>query len=265
MATLPCPMPTLQQFEPAERNPKKLRNTALILVAVMVVGGWFVMKAYEKWVAQQAGDDRPAYIHRIQPERSLRVVLQDGEQADLVDLRNKVFVLNVIHPEQLDESARSFGVMKRLAAHYAGEGDFRLVTLVLDAGDASGVLARLEQIGNEYGMATPQWWLGTNELGTMKKFISKELKPQLPPDKVDGRWVFDASITLVGRNGHIRRAVVPQKRGGEPYKAPFDFDQAAAWDADGIKTGTELSNEAQLEVLLRETIDKLLDEAYKPS
>ena len=43
----------------------------------------------------------------------------------------------------------------------------------------------------------------------------------------------------------------------------FDFDQAAAWDAKGAKTGTEHSNVEQLEILINRTIDKLLAEPFK--
>ena len=45
--------------------------------------------------------------------------------------------------------------------------------------------------------------------------------------------------------------------------ATFDFEQAAAWDAKGAKTGTEHSNVEQLEILLNHTIDKLLAEPFK--
>ncbi|NJM36854.1 MAG: hypothetical protein HC845_02695 [Akkermansiaceae bacterium] len=69
---------------------------------------------------------------------------------------------------------------------------------------------------------------------------------------------------MIDKNGHIRRAVVPQKRGGPPFVATFDFAQAASWDAKGAKTGTERNNAQELEFLLNATIDKLLEEPFKP-
>ncbi len=47
---------------------------------------------------------------------------------------------------------------------------------------------------------------------------------------------------------------------GPPFIATFDFEQAADWDAGDILTGTEHTNVAQLEILLNNTIDKLLAE-----
>ncbi len=263
-ATLRSPMPARPDLKPTPRDPRKLRNTALGLVVFMVVGGWLVMKAYEKWSLAKSKDDRPSIVHRILPERSLRMVRQDGQQADLIDLRGKVFVLNVIHTGQAEDGARTMAVMKRLSERFSDQADFRLVTLILNPGESEGLVALLKTTAAERGIALPQWWLGSNEPKTLQTFIRKELKPNAPPEEIDGRWVFDTSIVLVDRNGHLRRAVVPQKRGGPPYIAPFDFDEAAKWDEEGKKTGTELSNFGQLEQLLNDTIDKLLAESYQP-
>lgn len=252
-----------ENFEPAIRDPKKLRRTAWILVAVMVIGGWLVFRAYTKWSREQADDDRPSIVHRIQPERSLRVIRQDGNTADLLDLRDKVFAIHVVHLNQPEDSRLTLSCLKRAAKIYADTDDFRVVTLVLDPGPADATLGRLKAAAAEMEVELPQWWVATNEPKTLSKFIRKELKPSMPPAKVDDRWVFDPGLVLVDRNGHLRRAVVPQKQGGPPYIAIFDFNQAAGWDAEGKKTGTELSNVEQLQVLLHDTIDKLLAEPFQ--
>ncbi|MDX1681087.1 MAG: hypothetical protein R3242_10190, partial [Akkermansiaceae bacterium] len=213
---------------------------------------------YNKWLESKAKDDRPAIVHRMTEGRSLRVAKQDGSRGDLIDLRNKVVAIQVIHLDQAEDSVRSTAVLKRLAETYAEEDDFRIVTLVLNPGSKEELDERLSTAAAELGASLPQWWVSSTKPEVLRKFIRKELKPSLPPAQVDGRWVFDSSITLMDRNGHIRRAVVPQKAGGSPYIAAFDFDQAAQWDEEGIKTGTDLNNQEQLEVLLADTIDKLL-------
>lgn len=262
-ATLRCPMSAPQALEPAVRDPKKLRRTAWILVAVMVVGGFSILTAYNKWIAPKLNDDRPAIIHRIQPDRTLRVGLQDRSRADLLDLRDKVVALHVVHLDQPEDSARSEAVVGRLAETYAGEDDFRIVTLVLNPGQPAELFDRLASAATKLNAKLPRWWVASTEQATLVKFIRKELKPSVPPEKLEAGWRFDPGIVLLDRNGHIRRAVVPQKVGGKPYIAPFDFDQAADWDEQGIKTGTELSNQQQLEVLLHGTIDKLLLETLE--
>lgn len=250
-------------LEPAVRDPKKLRRTAWILMAIMLVGGILVLKAYETWAAQQATDTRPAIIHRIQKERDLRLLRQDGKTADLFDLRGGVFVLNVLSLHDPDAADRSMAVMKRLAVQRADEKDFHLVTLVIDPLPAGELRDTLAKAAETHGMKLPQWWIGSNEPGTLHKFIKNELKASVYPNETGGKWNYDPAIVLIDRNGHIRRAVVPKTRNGKPAKPEvvgFDFDQAVKWDAAGMKSGTDRSNEVELEILLGKTIDALLAE-----
>jgi hypothetical protein len=250
-------------LEPAVRDPKKLRRTALILVAIMLAGGFLVLKAYEDWTAQQATDTRPAIIHRIQKERDLRLLRQDGKTADLFELRGGVFVLNVLSLRDPEAANRSMAVMKRLARERADEKKFHLVTLVIDPVPADQLHDKLAKAADDHHMNLPQWWIGSNEPGTLHKFIKNELKASVFPNESGGKWNYDPAIVLIDRNGHIRRAVVAKTRNGKPAKPEvvgFDFDQAAKWDAAGMKSGTDRSNEAELEVLLGKTIDSLLAE-----
>jgi cytochrome oxidase Cu insertion factor (SCO1/SenC/PrrC family) len=257
---MPLPDPSL---EPAIRDPKKLRNTALVLVALMLVGGVLIFVAYQKWSQQQATDDRPAVIYRITPERDLRVLLQDGQIANLVDLRGKVIAVHVMSLRDPQAAQRSLAVMKRLAAARASTTDFALVSLVIDPEPSDKLRTTLAEAAAANGMTLPQWWVGSNEPKTLHKFIKNELKATTYPNELNGKWDYDGSIVLIDKNGHIRRAVVPQKQGGEPFVATFDFEQAAAWDAKGAKTGTANNNVEQLEFLLNHTIDKLLAETFQ--
>jgi cytochrome oxidase Cu insertion factor (SCO1/SenC/PrrC family) len=257
---MPLPDPSLV---PAERDPKKLRNTALALVAIMIVGGWLVLKAYERWSIGNAGDDRPAIIYRITPERDLRMVRQDGEMVDLKDLRGKVVAIHVFSLRDPQAADRAMAVMQRLARDRAAEADFNLVSLLIDPIPPEELITTLAQTALDREIKLPRWWLGSNEPKTLHKFIKNELKADTYPNERSGTWDYDASIVLIDKDGHIRRAVVPQKQGGPPFIATFDFNQAASWDAKGVKTGTELDNAAQLEALLNSTIDKLLAEPAK--
>lgn len=250
-------------LEPAVRDPKKLRNTALVLVAVMLLGGALVLKAYEKWSKNQAPDDRPAMIYRITKERDLRILRQDGKTVDIADLRGKVIAINVFSNKDPEIAERSLDVMKRLAASRAGQEDFQLISLLIDPAPAEKLLGVLTETATAREMQLPQWWLGSNEPKTLHKFIKNELKTTTYPNDKTGKWDYDPTIILIDKNGHIRRAVVPQKVGGPPFIATFDFAQAAAWDADGTKTGTNRSNIEELENLLYYTIEKLLAEPFK--
>lgn len=250
--------------EPVTADPARLRRTAWILVAVMVVGGFLILKAYEKMAVEQSKETRPAMIHQIRKERDLTVLRQDGQTAPLFDLRGKVIALHCISLAQPEASRLSLDVMKRLAEARAEFPDLQLITLVIDPPPAETSVQTLEKSAADLGIALPHWWLATTEEKTLHKFIRNELKTATPPHKTEQGWQFETSLFLIDRNGHLRRAVVPQQRGGPPYVANFDFDQAAQWDADRVKTGTDLTNVQQLEKLLRDTITLLLAEPATP-
>lgn len=249
--------------EPAIRDPRKLRNTALVLVVMIVVGGWLVLVAYGKWSASHAKDDRPAVIYRITPERDLRMLRQDNKIANLVDLRGKVIAINVTSIRDPQESERSMATMKRLAEKYLGSGDVRLVTLIVDPMPADQLAKTLAEVAKGGAMQMPLWWVGSNEPKTLHTFIKNELKANVFPNESNGRWNYDGAIVLIDKNGHIRRPVVPKDR-GQAQVLTFDFNKAAEWDAKGLKSGTERSNVEELERLLQETIVKLLAEPFKP-
>jgi cytochrome oxidase Cu insertion factor (SCO1/SenC/PrrC family) len=257
---MPLPDPSL---EPAIRDPKKLRNTAFVLVGIMLLGGWLIMLSYEQWSRSKAKDDRPAVIYRITPERDLRMLRQDGKTVDLVNLRGNVIAVNVMSVRDPQAAELSLAVMKRLAKSRADEGHFSLVSLVVDPQPAEKLLSTLVEAATTHGMTLPQWWCGSNEPKTLHKFIKNELKATIYPNELKGKWEYDSSIVLIDKNGHIRRAVVPQQQGGPPYIATFDFEQAAGWDAKGVLTKTANTNVAELELLLNKTIDKLLTEEFK--
>ncbi len=258
-------MPLLDpNLEPAIRDPRKLRNTALVLVAIMLVGGGFITLAYNRWTREQNKNDRPAATYRITPERDLPMLRQDGKTADLIGDGKRVLAVNVLSPRDPAAAERSMAVMQRLATSRAGNPDFQLVTLVLDPQPAEKLLPSLRAVAEQYGAELPQWAIGSNEPATLLKFIYNQLKATTYPTDKDGKWDYDGSIVLIDRNANIRRAVVPQQRGGPSYVATFDFDQAAAWDARHLLTNTDKSNVEELELLLGRTIDKLLVEKPEP-
>jgi len=248
-------------LEPAIRDPRKLRRTAWVLLVVMLLGGVMIHLAYQSWSKKQSVDLRPAFVTRIAKEKDLRVLRQDGAQADLLEHDGQVWVLAAVSSAQLETSEHTLAVMKRLAEKYAGRTDFGLVCLVVDSGEREQLDALLTDTAKRIGATLPQWWVASQRREELHKFVKNELKASLYPHQAaDGKWSFDTSLVLIDRNRHVRQAVIPQKQGGPPFVARFDFDQAAEWDAKGVKSGTDRSNAEELESRLGETIETLLAE-----
>ena len=251
---------------PAERDPRKLRRTALFLFVVMVVSGILILMSYQKWGKLQAEKDaehaRPGIVGRIDNKAEFGVVRQDASGAKISDLFGKVWVVCGVSVKQPDTWKESREVLLRLKERYAGNDDFRIVCFTVDP-DQEGP-AVLDATAKELGVGLPQWWFAAAGQEYVHKFLKNQLKLGIMPHQKDGKWIYDSSITLIDRDRHIRRAMVPQKRGGPEYPAVFDFAQAAEWDAKGVKTGIDRSNAEQLEFLLGQTIDELLAQPVTP-
>lgn len=251
-------------LEPVVPDPKKLRRTAWILVAIMIVGGFVILNAYAKRAKEATSDDRPSFVTQVSQTKDLTFMRQDGQVTDLMSLKGKVLVVQSLPQSQPD--GLSNAVMKRLAGEYAGNGDLVLVTLLLDPGPAEALPAQLQAAAADLGAELPQWVVGSNERETLHKFIKNEFKANMLPHEEGEKWVYDGSLVLIDRNRHVRRAVVPKVRADQPgvvtsnRVVTFDFRQAVEWDEKGLITGTNLSNVQRMEELLGETIETLLGE-----
>lgn len=251
-----------EDLEPVTPDPKKLRRTAIILILMMIVGGFVILKAYEKRSKEAAKDNRPSFVTKITEQKDLVFKRQDGEFKDLMSLKGKVVVVQCLASAQEDNLTTP--AMQRLAEKYQGSEDVVLVTLMLDAGPSEGLKDQLAGLATKLGANLPQWTVASNDRPTLHKFIKNEFKANLLPYEKDGVWKYDRSLFLIDKNRHVRKAVVPQKRGGAPYVASFDFEQAQKWDDEDLLTKTENTNVQQLEILLGETIEVLRQEKAEP-
>lgn len=255
-----------QDLEPAVRDPKKLRRTAFILVALMVVSGLAVIFAYNRWAAEAAKDDRPAVVGRL--DKNFKVWRQDESEAGLLDLAGDVFVIVPVAFSQPESWRQTREILIELAKRYESRSDFHIVCLAVDPEKDSP--AELARHAESLGAKLPQWWLaGTREEST-HKFLKNRLKASIYPFEKDGVWQYDPSIVLVDRDRHLRKATIrARKASGEWLNqrnhVVMDFEQAAAWDAEGRSEGLDETNVETMRKLLFATIDRLLaDPAIEP-
>ncbi|MCU0794567.1 MAG: SCO family protein [Akkermansiaceae bacterium] len=250
-----------QELEPAVRDPKKLRRTAFILVALMVVSSLAVIFAYNRWAAEAAKDDRPALIGRL--DKNFKVWRQDESEAGLLDLAGDVFVIVPVVFSQPEGWQQTRKILEELSARYAGREDFHIVCLTVDPEKEAP--AELAKYAESLNAKLPQWWLAGTREESLHKFLKNRLKAATYPVKKDGVWEYDPSIVVIDRDRHIRQATVrARKASGEELnfrnRVVFDFEQAAAWDAEGRSEGLGKTNVETLRELLFATLDRLLSE-----
>lgn len=242
-------------LEPAIRDPRKLRRTAFILVGIMIAGSIGILAAYKQVAKKQAYDPRPPIYGRL--NENLAVVRQDGSTAGLLDLDNCVWLACAVSVNQPDSWKRSREVMMRMRDHYAGNKEVRFVCLTIDPNrETPEVLAKTAR---ELGAELPTWWFAGAGQEFIQKYLKDKFKLGAMPSFDGAKWSYNSKLLLVDRNRHLRqgkygRAVID-----------FDFDAAASYDAKGLQTGTDKSNEALMEEVLIRTIDTLLAEPHESS
>lgn len=230
-------------LEPAVRDPRKLRLTALILVVVAVLGGVMVLLAYERLLERQNSQNRAPYLTRL--EKNFAVVRQDGSAAGLLDLTGDVWLVAPVSVLDPARSARVFEMLKRVDAQFAGRADLHFVLLTIDSERERP--AELATFATANGLALPRWWLGAAGRDFTHTFLKNQLRYRMMPERqADGSWVYDTSIKLVSRQRHVRGS--------------FDFDGAAAVDARLQADGKQPNYVSELEKLLHRRVQELLDE-----
>jgi cytochrome oxidase Cu insertion factor (SCO1/SenC/PrrC family) len=251
-----------EKLEPAPRDEKKLRRTAWILVFFAIVGGVVIFMAYERYASHANQEGRPSYVGELR--YNLPVLRQDGVRVGLEELQGKVWILHSISVSQPETCALTVRVMQELARKYQDQKDVVLISMVIDPGSPEQASEQLQVAASRLGAKLPQWWMVTTEPKVLHKYLKDKCKLGMLAHQDQGKWIYDTSLVLVDRDLKLRKAVVPQRRGGPPFVTGFDFAQASSWDAKGIKTGTDRSNVREMQKLLEDTIELLRHETINP-
>lgn len=245
-----------EPFEPAQRDPRKLRKTALWLVVIMVVSGVTVLASYLKWLERKADDDRPAIVGRLDAQKELGFVRHDGTAGKLSDWFGDVWIVCGVSVSQPESWKTAREVLKRVNERYAERGDFHILCLTVDPGNEGPEV--LAPVAAELGAKIPAWVFAGAGESFVHKFLKNTLKlGHLPHRDQAGNWVYDASLVVIDRDRHLRQATVFRGKRSR-RNVPFDFEEAARWDAEGRTEGLEKSNVETLEEMLVKLLDDLL-------
>jgi cytochrome oxidase Cu insertion factor (SCO1/SenC/PrrC family) len=238
---------------PAERDPVKLRRTALTLICFMAVSAIGVYLAYMKLAERQAADETPSFKGRI--EKNFKVWRQDETEGDLAEMEGEVYVIAPVLFGEPERWQHTREVLKRLSERYADRSDFHIVCLTIDPEGEPP--AKLKGYAEELGAKLPQWWLAATREESVHKFLKNVLKMETIPHKKDGKWIYDGTLVVVDRDRHIRKGTVRTDKRAR-MDAPFDFEAAAKWDKEQPTPGDPTRVSRDLENLLTHVIDHVL-------
>ncbi|MGC6426640.1 MAG: hypothetical protein ACON5H_06540 [Akkermansiaceae bacterium] len=249
----------VSKLEPADRDPVKLRNTALILVAVMVVGSFTILWAYNRFAEKTSNSDRPSFLTAIGGADEVHMLTSDGERRTMEDLKGSVVLTFAVTRELAEESRPTVEAVRDILSQYP-EGSKRpkLLIFVLDGDEENP--ESVAEVLREFGTEPDVWRVPAQEdrKDSLRAFLKSKIRFGIYPHQKDGRLVYDSQLILLDQHLQIRGSV------GVPIG--WDFEKVARWEADLAEasethaaadlTAPPIST-AGLRALLKQSIDYL--------
>ena len=206
-------------MEPAERNPVAIRNTVLILVALILFGGIFIWNSY---VAEQERRNEligDGYLPRISAlTKNFQFMGHDGTVRQLSELDETLSIFGCVAPSQPKENEVVLSAMSKLAETFADEPRVKLVCLSIE-GESDEVRTKLGDIATDLSANLDQWWFLSAEELPMRAFI----KDRLEIGAIETYGAEEAAIYgPLGVPGKLR--IVDQARQLRGQYEDFDFE-----------------------------------------
>jgi len=167
-----------EPLQPVERDPVAIRNTVIILIALMLLGGFFIVYKYKQKMRgeyEEALKGRPSMtLGDIRTNFKVQgpddKIYQDG----FTFLENKVSLMTTISPESKRESVILIDILSQAAERYKEDDRFQIVCISADPlGKISADELRSFSVENGGG---ENWLYITSKSEHFSKYVNKDLK-----------------------------------------------------------------------------------------
>lgn len=250
----------VSKLEPADRDPVKLRNTALILTALMVVGSFAILWAYNRFAEKTADTERPSFLSAIGGADEVHILTSDGERRTMEDLKGSVVLTFAVTSELMEESEPTIAAVREVLAHYSSaESQPKLLVFVLDGDEEKP--ESVAHVLTEFGQEPNIWRVPASEdrKDSLRAFIKSKIRFGIYPHEKDGKMVYDSQLVLLDQHLQIRGPV------GVPIG--WDFEKVAGWE-EAFEEAKKTSDVDQLNAPpissedLRKLLKKSIDYLY---
>lgn len=214
----------VSQLEPAERDPKRLRATALKLVAFMIISAVVLIFAYGQYTKRTGSSERPSLLTKI-TDTEVELLTADGELRNLQDLQGQVTLalISTISPQTKSEpSMRALdAVMKHFADAPEKPG---ILVFVLDGKNTQP--SEMKSLLAQYGSEPMVMRVVASEDGknSLRSFLGKKMRFGMLPREEAGDFIFDTSLVLLDQHLHVR--------GPAGVPIGWDFEKVVNWQRD---------------------------------
>lgn len=171
-------MKAQEPLEPVERNPVAIRNTVLILIGLMLLGGFFIVYKYKQKMGgeyEEVKKGRPSMTlgnirTNFQVEGPEGKVYEDG----FTFLENKVSLMTVISPQMERESLILIDILSQAAERYQDNESFQVVCISADPYEELSA-DELKAFSVKHG-GRDSWIYITCKSSEFSKYVNKNLK-----------------------------------------------------------------------------------------
>ena len=194
----------VSQLEPADRDPKKLRATAIKLVVFMIVSGVFLTFAYRRYQEDTSDSRRPSFETRV-TEPEVELLTADGKMRNLQDLQGNVTLVLALPTNPNPGSQPSLDALQVVMDAFKNAPEKpKILVFVLDGSNSnpeqmSGVLA-------EYGEEPEVLRVVADEDSktSLRSFIKTKMRFNRLPTEKNGVFDYDTCLVLMDQNMFIR-------------------------------------------------------------
>lgn len=213
----------VSQLEPAERDPKKLRATAIKLVIFMIFSGIVLTFAYNRYLTRQSEtSDRPSFLTKI-TEPEVELLTADGKLRNLQDLKGKVTLVITL---PIDPPPESLPSLEALAAVMEAFEDREerpsILAFVLDGSNTEP--EKMKSVLAEFGEEPEVMRVVASEerKDSLRSFLKTKMRFNELPTGSDGDFEYDTRLVLLDQHLHVR---------GHPGASRgWDFEKVAKFD-----------------------------------
>lgn len=213
----------VSKLEPADRDPKKLRSTAIKIVIFMIFSGIFLQYSYTQYRKRTADSDRPSLEAKI-TETEVDLLTADGQLRNLQDLKGKVTLVLTLSKEIQPESRPTLDALREVVDAFKESAEKPVILVfVLDGANTapsemSGVLA-------EYGTEPEVWRVAADDdsKSSLRSFTKTKLRFNQMPVERNGRFEYDTRLVLLDQFLHVRG--VPDSNNGWDFAAVLEMEK----------------------------------------
>lgn len=167
------------EYEPPVRDPKAIRNTVIILVAIMLLGGFLIVWKYKEKMTtdyEEVVKGRSA-MSLGNVRTNFQTLGLDGEVYTFNILEEKITLISVISVNLAEESQIIIDEMKLAAEYFADKQQLQMVCISADP-ESKVSVARLNEFAKKAGIPVgdENWHVLTAEADSFSGFIKDGLK-----------------------------------------------------------------------------------------